>query len=162
MNDPVENILQKIVETSPNKEEMIKRVKRSMGDDQLSRAHSIAYSMKGAAWLSDTDEKIGSRPEENVMQVSHAKIPTSIHIFAEAGVLALGSIIILLLLLFPPHITPTPEGWIINNGFSSLNFSSGNGQLAIIVNTPLLATMIGGVSLATIGVALAIRVAFRK
>lgn len=162
MNDPVENVLQKIVETSPNKEEMIKRVKRSMGDDQLSRAHSIAYSIKGAAWLSDTDEEINSQPKDEIMQASHAKNPTRIHIFAEAGVLAFGSIIVLLLLLFPPHITPTPEGWIINNGFSSLNLSSGNGQIAIIVNTPLLATMIGGISLATIGVVLAIRAIFRK
>jgi hypothetical protein len=108
--------------------------------------------MKGTSWLE-------SPSNDQAMKSAASKDePSSINIrnplYAPRNIaISIGVFAIVFVLLFPPHIVPLPQGLVNNAGFGSIFSPPMSGGIVSIVNAPLLALLIVGITLATVGLA---------
>lgn len=154
MTDPIEQVIRNMAANSPNPAEFARRISRTLGDTQLDHAYRIAAEVNGCAWLEDkgTPQSESSKPQSTKCVYPSELGDTSNCLGVNARVvLSAGLAMLALVMLFPPYVIPLPQGFINNVGFSFIFNPPGSNELHAVVNVPLLATLIAGITVLTIG-----------
>ena len=147
MEDPIDQVLRHLIATCPSPAELTMRVKRTLGDQLVPQALQMASEIRGKEWLGQYLEV----HEGNLFIKNLPRQTRGMQLTRKQQIIAIaGTMILALLLLFPPHYMPLSQELVTNLGFAGLFTPPQRGELFALVNVPLLVTLMAGTVLVTI------------